>query len=68
MVLEYKKLEFGPIFTPLQKSLIIKLCHPKPSQRYTIDQALQHPWITRKLDDEIPRNYFEQNMYEDEID
>ena len=33
-----------------------------------MDQALQHPWITRKFDDDIPRNHFEQNMYLNDID
>lgn len=34
--------------------MIESLCNLKPGNRYRIDQALQHPWITGKLDDEIP--------------
>jgi serine/threonine protein kinase len=34
-------------FTDLSRNLITKLCNSKPSLRYTVDQALQHPWITR---------------------
>lgn len=39
-MLEFKKLRYGRRFTPLTQSLIEKLCHPKPSLRYTVDQAL----------------------------
>ena len=38
----------------LAKNLIEQLCSLKPGNRYTVEQALQHPWITGKLDDEIP--------------
>lgn len=40
--------------SPLAKNLIESLCNLKPGNRYRIDQALQHPWITGKHDDEIP--------------
>ena len=43
--------------------MLEKLCHPKASLRYTVEQALQHPWITRNFETEIPRNNFEQNMF-----
>ena len=33
-----------------------------------MDQALQHPWITRDFEAVIPRNHFEQNMYLNELD
>jgi serine/threonine protein kinase len=26
----------------------------EPDNRYTASEALQHPWITRRYDDEIP--------------
>ena len=39
-LLEFKKLRYGRRFTQLTQSLIEKLCHPKPSLRYTVDQAL----------------------------
>ena len=66
--LNFKKLRFGRKFSKLSQNLIEKLCHPKPSLRYTVDQALQHPWITRQLNDEIPRNHMEQQEYFNECD
>ena len=48
--------------------MIEKLCHPKPSGRYKVDQALQHPWITRNFEDKIPRTLFEESIYQTEID
>ncbi len=38
----------------MAKNLIEQLCSLKPGNRYRVEQALQHPWITGKLDDEIP--------------
>lgn len=49
-------------------NLLLKLCNVKPSSRYKIEQALTHPWITRKLDDKIPRTGIEENIYIYEID
>jgi len=47
----FKKLSFkGKRFSDLAINLIEKLCHPKPSARYKVDQALLHPWVTRKFD------------------
>jgi serine/threonine protein kinase len=40
--------------SPLAKNLVESLCSLKPGHRYTIDQALMHPWITGNLNDEIP--------------
>ena len=33
-------------FTRLAIDLIKKMCAFEPSSRYTIEQILQHPWIT----------------------
>jgi serine/threonine protein kinase len=66
--LNFTKLRYGRRFNKLSQGLLEKLCHPKPSLRYTVDQALQHPWITRNFEDEIPRNHFEQSMYLNDID
>lgn len=64
----FKKLKYGRRFNKFSQSLIEKLCHPKASLRYTVEQALQHPWITRKFDTEIPRNNFEQNLFLNEVE
>lgn len=39
----------------------------KPSGRYRVDEALQHPWITRNFDDPIPRTLFEESIFQSEI-
>ena len=49
-------------------NLIEKLCQVKPSARYKVEQALAHPWITRKLQDKIPRTIAEENIFRYEID
>lgn len=67
-LLNSKSLQYGSCFNEFQISLIERLCHMKPSQRYNVDQALQHPWITRQFTSAIPRNHFEQNMYLNEMD
>ena len=66
--LSLQKLRYSRRISKLQQSLIEKLCHPKPSLRYTVDQALKHPWITRNFDGEIPRNHFEEHEYLNELD
>ena len=38
--LKFKQLKFGRRFNEFSQGLIEKLCHPKPSLRYTIEQAL----------------------------
>jgi serine/threonine protein kinase len=45
----------GSNFTSLAKDLFIKLCNPMPIERYTAEQALRHPWITRNFDSPIPQ-------------
>lgn len=66
--INFKRLRYGKKFSKLAQNLCEKLTHPKPSLRYTVEQALQHPWITRNFSDEIPRNNFEHHMYLNEID
>ena len=62
----YKKLEniesnpivwnFPTNFTHLTKDFFLNLCAYPPSLRYDAATALQHPWITRNANDEIPLN------------
>lgn len=44
----------GIYFNPMARDLFIKLCNPLPFERYTAEQALRHPWITRDHDSPIP--------------
>lgn len=47
---------FSDNFSPLAKDFFLNLCTTQPSLRYDANTALQHPWITRKSEDEIPLN------------
>jgi len=38
----------------IAKDFIFRLCKLDPEARYTVDDALKHPWITRKFDSPIP--------------
>jgi len=57
--IETQPLEFNipESFTPLAKDFFLNLCRYPPSQRYDATTALQHPWITRNDNDEIPLNH-----------
>jgi serine/threonine protein kinase len=39
--------EFGPEFSELSKDFISHMAQYRSMDRYTVDQALKHPWITR---------------------
>lgn len=39
---------------PLARNLIERLCSLQPTNRYRVEQALRHPWITGNPRDEIP--------------
>lgn len=39
----------------LARSLLERLLQPNPIDRYSVAKALQHPWITRKQSDRIPK-------------
>jgi serine/threonine protein kinase len=43
----------------MARSLLQKLLEVNPSRRYTVDKALNHPWITRERYQNIPETYFE---------
>jgi serine/threonine protein kinase len=43
----------------MARSLLQKLLEVNPSRRYTVDKALNHPWITRDHYQNIPETYFE---------
>jgi len=50
---------FGESFPPLARDLFERMVAVEPLERYTADQALRHPWITRQ-NDEIPRTFVER--------
>jgi calcium/calmodulin-dependent protein kinase I len=45
---------FSPKFSSLAKDFFLKLCNPSSLERYTSEQALRHPWITRDFSSPIP--------------
>lgn len=51
-----KHVEADSCFSSLAKNLFDKLMSVQISERYTAKEALQHPWITRKLSSDIPIN------------
>jgi len=57
------KWEFGPEFSQLAQSLFLKLVKLNPLERYSANEALQHPWITREPG-KIPLSYVDSIAYE----
>ena len=39
---------FPPDFSPLARSLFVRLVKTNPLERYTANEALAHPWIVRR--------------------
>ena len=48
------KWEFEPHITPTAINFFLKLVQVDPADRFTADQMLTHPWITRNTSDKIP--------------
>ena len=53
------KINFYNKVSPMAKHLLLKLLEPNPSWRYSGNQAINHPWITRNINDEIPLTFNE---------
>jgi len=51
--------EFPADFNPLARQLFLHMTNMQPLERYTADQALRHPWVTRE-ETEIPKTYLER--------
>jgi serine/threonine protein kinase len=49
------KWEFPSNYTPIAIDFFGHMCHNNPLSRYDTATALSHPWITRKLEDPIPK-------------
>ncbi|KAL4495008.1 hypothetical protein ABPG72_015708 [Tetrahymena utriculariae] len=48
------QIQFPLCFSHITKNLIQKMTLIDPSARYTANQVICHPWITQKLEDDIP--------------
>ena len=68
------KWDFGDYFSPyksevifsfsrLAKNLFLKLVSTDPLERYTAEQAANHPWLTGEKDAEIPFTAHERMTY-----
>lgn len=44
----------------MAKDFFLKLTNEDPQERYTASQALEHPWITRKFNEDIPMTFSEK--------
>ena len=62
-----KNLIFENKISYMAKHFLKKLLEPNPGARYTANQALKHPWITRNFDDEIPLTYSDVLLYKNNI-
>jgi calcium/calmodulin-dependent protein kinase I len=49
----------GKKISKIAYSLLIKLIEINPRERYTVQMALNHPWITRNKLQAVPKPYFE---------
>ena len=43
----------------MAEMLLHKLIEVNSCKRYSADQIMEHPWITRKKYDQIPKTYLE---------
>jgi serine/threonine protein kinase len=43
----------------MAKMLLSKLLEFNPTKRYSADRALNHPWITKRIYDDIPKTHLE---------
>ena len=55
---EYKKeleqCKFPPLENSLANSFLSRICQNSYADRYSANEALRHPWITRNIEDEVP--------------
>ena len=54
------KVEVSPDLSWLAQNLIQRMLMVQPHQRYTANDILRHPWITRRQYDVIPRSFVDQ--------
>jgi serine/threonine protein kinase len=58
-----EEFEVPSYFSWIAKNLFLKLTKVQSLQRYTASQALQHPWITRKNEGNIPITMCDKNTH-----
>lgn len=51
---------FKQIINRFAQDFFLKLTNEDPQERYTASQALEHPWITRKFNEDIPMTFSEK--------
>lgn len=51
--------EFPQDINPQVRQLFLHMTNKEPIDRYTADQALKHPWVSR-IQSEIPKTFFEK--------
>ena len=51
----FKQLEYPKHISKHARHLLDTLCQKRINFRSTAREALKHPWITRKLDEELPK-------------
>ncbi|KAL4489293.1 hypothetical protein ABPG72_006357 [Tetrahymena utriculariae] len=57
-----QKIEHWPNCSNLAIDLITRLTNFSPSNRYNAGKSLNHPWITRRLNDHIPLSFDENRQ------
>jgi hypothetical protein len=59
----YEQFSFPSHVSSLAQHLIINMCKPEVSKRTSVGIALyKHPWITRRLSDELPLSREEKDV------
>lgn len=53
-----KNEEFPKLGDPLAQNFLEKVSKKEYEERYNVNEALKHPWITRNKDDEIPLSIY----------
>ena len=55
--------EFPENFSESARDFFGRLCRKNPDSRYTAEEALQHPWITRDFNAKIPLSIYDETRY-----
>ena len=58
--IKHSKLKYSNKVSFMADNLLKHLLVPNPTRRYTSDKVMEHPWVTRKNNDEIPYTFNER--------